>query len=99
MKLHNSRRAFGSNCTQLFDPTVEGTTEDNAFKPARRFRRSSGGVKDRPVWAGRACLGPPICFRETYDGTLFIAGALGKQSVGPHHVHNAMKRVRKARVA
>jgi hypothetical protein len=100
MKLHNSRQAFGSNCTQLFDPTVEtAKTEDNAFRPSRRVRRAGSAPKARPKWAGRSCLGPPICFRETYDGTPFIAQALGKQSVGPHHVRNAMRRVRQGRAA
>ena len=97
MKLHNSRRAFGSNCSQLFEPTPTKDA-DNAFEPARRFRRASMGRK-RLVYGGRAMFGSPICFRETYDGTVFMAAALGKASVGPHHVRNAMRRVRQARAA
>ena len=65
----------------------------------RAARRASAKPKARPKWAGRSCLGPPICFRETYDGTPFSAQALGKASVGPHHVRNAMRRVRQGRAA
>lgn len=64
-----------------------------------RAARAAAKPKARPKWAGRSCLGPPICFRETYDGTPFIAQALGKASVGPHHVRNAMRRVRQGRTA
>ena len=96
MKLHNSRKAFGSNLVQVFEPTPTKEAGENTFYSARRFRRAGKGKK-RPVWAGRACLGPPICFRETYDGTALIAGALGKTAIGPHHVRNAIRRVRQAR--
>jgi hypothetical protein len=65
------------------------------YAPNRAQRRAAGKTKVRPVYRGRPMLGPPICFRETYDGTPFLAAELGKESVGQHHVRNAFKRLRR----
>ena len=64
----------------------------------RAARRAAGGPKNRRVVRGRPCLGNPICTKETYDGTPFLAQSLGKASVGTHYVRNAMRRVRQGRV-
>jgi hypothetical protein len=40
-------------------------------------------------------IGNPICTKETYDGTAFLAQALGKKAIGPRYVHNVMKRLRR----
>ena len=61
----------------------------------RAQRRAATPTKVRPVYRGRPMLGPRICFRETYDGTAFLATELGKASIGPHHVRNAFKRLRR----
>ena len=65
----------------------------------RAQRRILAKPKSRPVYGVRPLIGNPICTKETYDGTAFLAQALGKPSVGPHHVRNAMKRRRKALAA
>jgi hypothetical protein len=71
----------------------------NPAETNRAQRRAAGKTKVRPVYRGRPMLGPPICFRETYDGTPFMAAELGKASIGPRHVHNAFKRLRRERWA
>ena len=67
--------------------------------PNRAQRRAKAKPKTRPVYGGRSLIGNPICTKETYDGTAFLAQALGKPAIGPHHVRNAMKRRRKALAA
>ena len=71
----------------------------NQAEPNRAQRRAATPTKVRPVYGGRPLLGPPICFKETYDGTAFLAAELGKASIGPRHVHNAFKRLRRERRA
>lgn len=71
-------------------PTVSA-----AFARNRAQRRALAKPKARPVYGGRSLIGNPICTKETYDGTAFLAQALGKPAIGPHHVRNAMKRLRR----
>jgi len=84
----------------VLERAVENTVQEPApYRPNRAERRKAAPAKSRPVFGGRACLGPKICTKETYDGTPFLAAALGQVEVGPHHVRNAMRRVRQGRPA
>ena len=67
--------------------------------PNRAQRRALTKPKTRPVYGGRTLIGNPICTKETYDGTPFSAQVIGKPTIGPHHVRNVFKRLRRERRA